>query len=205
VQNRRNVQVGSRDNQQKVVLINTIGLTELVSDALGSRKQKEVETNAKIVDLLKQARTWRDEELPDGTRYSDGDSSLVVELWLHRVDDDLSGPTFQEWDPLVGTDDTSTPVATLVNSSELRTVDFPLMEVDLYISTRWFAEAVVHATWQWKRLRVSVTVRLYSPWKTTMTSGQDVNEYLDTLGLVKSYFFKFFGKENWKKIEKKND
>jgi hypothetical protein len=57
VQNRRNVQVGSRDNQQKVVLINTIGLTELVSDALGSRKQKEVETNAKIVDLLKQART----------------------------------------------------------------------------------------------------------------------------------------------------
>jgi hypothetical protein len=39
-------------------------------------------------------------------------------------------------------------VATLVNSSELRTVDFPLMEVDLYISTRWFAEAVVHATWQ---------------------------------------------------------
>ncbi len=57
MQNRRNVQVGSRDNQQKVVLINTIGLTELVSDALGSRKQKEVETNAKIVDLLKQART----------------------------------------------------------------------------------------------------------------------------------------------------
>ncbi len=88
VQNRRNVQVGSRDNQQKprtgkdgfllhtclglvgwiaywycgdaalavvilVALINTLGLTELVSDALGSRKQKEVETNAKIVDLLK--------------------------------------------------------------------------------------------------------------------------------------------------------
>jgi hypothetical protein len=97
VQNRRNVQVGSRDNQQKprtgkddflhhthlglvgwisywccgdaalavvilVALINTLtelvsdGLTELVSDALGqSRKQKEAETNAKIVDLLKHA------------------------------------------------------------------------------------------------------------------------------------------------------
>ena len=90
VQNRRNVQVGSRDNQQKprpgkdgfllhtrlglvgwiaywcygdaalavvilVALINTLGLTELVSDALGSRKQKEAETNAKIVDLLKNA------------------------------------------------------------------------------------------------------------------------------------------------------
>jgi hypothetical protein len=90
VQNRRNVQVGSRDNQQKprpgkdgfllhtrlglvgwiaywcygdaalavvilVALINTLGLTELVSDALASRKQKEAETNAKIVDLFKEA------------------------------------------------------------------------------------------------------------------------------------------------------
>jgi hypothetical protein len=36
-------------------LINTLGLTELVSDALGSREQKEAETNAKIVDLLKHA------------------------------------------------------------------------------------------------------------------------------------------------------
>jgi hypothetical protein len=36
-------------------LINTLGLTELVGDALGSRKQKEAETNAKIVDLLKHA------------------------------------------------------------------------------------------------------------------------------------------------------
>jgi hypothetical protein len=31
-----------------------------------------------------------------GTRHSDGDSALVVELWLHRVADDLSGLTFQE-------------------------------------------------------------------------------------------------------------
>ncbi len=38
-----------------VTLIKTLGLTELVSDALGSRKQKEAETNAKIVDLLKHA------------------------------------------------------------------------------------------------------------------------------------------------------
>jgi hypothetical protein len=33
-----------------------------------------------------------------------------------------------------------------------------------------------------------------------MTSGQDVSEYLDTLVLVKSYFFKFF----WGKKNKKN-
>jgi hypothetical protein len=90
MKNRRNVQVGSRDNQQEprtgkdgflhhtclglvgwiqywccgdaalavvilVALINALGLTELVSDDLGSRKQKETETNAKIVDLLKYA------------------------------------------------------------------------------------------------------------------------------------------------------
>jgi hypothetical protein len=63
------------------------------------------------------------------TRYSDGDSALVVELWLHRVADDLSGLTFQKWDPSAGTDDTSTPVAMLVNSSDLCAVDFPLSEV----------------------------------------------------------------------------
>jgi hypothetical protein len=33
-----------------------------------------------------------------------------------------------------------------------------------------------------------------------MTSGQDVSEYLDTLGLVKSYFSKFFEKKKLKKI-----
>jgi hypothetical protein len=38
-----------------LIKINTLGLTDLVSDALGSRKQKEAETNAKIVDLLKHA------------------------------------------------------------------------------------------------------------------------------------------------------
>ena len=38
-----------------VVLINTLGLTELVSDVLSNRKQKEAETNTKIVDLFKDA------------------------------------------------------------------------------------------------------------------------------------------------------
>ncbi len=90
VKNRRNVQVRSRDNQQKprtgkdgflhhtrlgligwiqywccgdaalavvilVALIDALGLTEIVSDSLTSRKQKEAETNAKIVDLFKDA------------------------------------------------------------------------------------------------------------------------------------------------------
>ncbi len=72
------------------------------------------------------ARKW--EEYRD-TRYYDGDSVLVVELWLHRVADDLSGLTFQEWDPSAGSHDTSAPVAMLVNSSDLRATDFHLTEV----------------------------------------------------------------------------
>ena len=64
-----------------------------------------------------QVRKWEEYK---GNRYSDGDSTLVVDLCLHRVVNDLSGLTFQEWDPSAGSDDTSVPVAMLVNSSELR-------------------------------------------------------------------------------------
>ncbi len=63
------------------------------------------------------------------TAHIAGDSTLVVELWLHRVADDLSGLTFQEWDPSAGTDDTSAPVTMFVNSNELCAADFNLAEV----------------------------------------------------------------------------
>ncbi len=142
-----------------------------------------------------QTRKWEEYK---GTRYYDGDKALVVELWLHRVADDLSGLTFQEWDPSAGTDDASAPVAMLVNSSELRAADFHLAEVrPLQLDTvarggRRKRGAAV------RKFQVVVTVRLYCPWKTTMTSGHDVSEYLGTLGLVKSYFFKFFIKKNFR-------
>jgi hypothetical protein len=42
-----------------------------------------------------QVRKWEEYR---GTRYYDGDRDLVVELWLHRVVDDLSGLTSQEWE-----------------------------------------------------------------------------------------------------------
>jgi hypothetical protein len=143
-----------------------------------------------------QVRKWEEYK---GTRYSDGDIALVVELWLNRVADDTSGLTFQEWDPSAGSDDTSALVAMLVNSSELCAADFPLAEVrplQLDEVTRGVRRTRGAAV---RKLRVWVTVRLYSPWKTTMTSGQDVSEFLDTLGLVKSYFFKFFEKKKLKK------
>ena len=38
-----------------------------------------------------QTRKWEEYK---GTRYYDGDRVLVVELWFHRVTDDLSGLTF---------------------------------------------------------------------------------------------------------------
>ncbi len=53
-------------------------------------------------------------------RFRDGDCTLVVEEWLHRVDEDDSGLTFEEWDPSADTDDSQAPVVMIVNSSRRR-------------------------------------------------------------------------------------
>ncbi len=34
-----------------------------------------------------------------GVRFGNGDCVLVVDVWVHRVDEDASGLTFEEWDP----------------------------------------------------------------------------------------------------------
>jgi hypothetical protein len=57
------------------------------------------------------------------------DFALVVDVWLHRVDEDDSGLTFEEWDPSADTDASEAPVAIIVNSSELRAAGFDLREV----------------------------------------------------------------------------
>jgi hypothetical protein len=57
-------------------------------------------------------------------RFRDGDCVLVVDEWLHRVDEDVSGLTFEEWDPSADTDTSQAPVTMIVNSSELHTVGF---------------------------------------------------------------------------------
>ncbi len=62
-------------------------------------------------------------------RFGNGDCVLVVDVWLHRVDEDSSGLTFEEWDPSADTDDSEAPVAMIVNSSELRAAGFDLREV----------------------------------------------------------------------------
>ncbi len=54
-----------------------------------------------------------------GRRFYNGDCALVVDVWLHRVDEDTSGLTFEEWDPSTDTDSSQTLVVMIVNSSEL--------------------------------------------------------------------------------------
>jgi hypothetical protein len=58
------------------------------------------------------------EEYKD-VRFGNGDCYLVVDVWLHRVDEDTSGLTFKEWDPSSDTDASEALVAMIVNSSEL--------------------------------------------------------------------------------------
>ena len=45
------------------------------------------------------------------------------------MDDDVSGLTFEEWDPTADVDDTQPPAAMIINSSELRGAGFNLKEV----------------------------------------------------------------------------
>ncbi len=51
-----------------------------------------------------------------GRRFYTGDYALVVDVWMHRVDEDVSGLTFEEWDPSVDTDSSQTPVTMIVHS-----------------------------------------------------------------------------------------
>ena len=50
-----------------------------------------------------------------GCRFYNGDCVLVVDVCLYRVDEDVSGLTFEEWDPSVGTD-VSTPPVTMITT-----------------------------------------------------------------------------------------
>ncbi len=103
--------------------------------------------------------THQYEEYKD-VRFGNGDCALVVDVCLHRVDEDASGLTLEEWDPSADTDASETPVVMIVNSSELRAGGFDLREV----------------------------IPMYSPWITTMSSGHDVSEYeLGASGLPREY------------------
>jgi len=61
------------------------------------------------------------------TRFYNKDSALVIKCCLNRVDEDVSGLTFQEWTPDVDT--SRPPVTMLIKSSELRAAGFKHKEV----------------------------------------------------------------------------
>jgi hypothetical protein len=60
----------------------------------------------------------REYEEYKGVRFGNGVCVLLVDVCLHRVDEDVSGLTFEEWDPSADTDASEAPVAMIVNSSE---------------------------------------------------------------------------------------
>jgi hypothetical protein len=72
--------------------------------------------------------TRKYEEYKD-VRFGNGNCTLVVDVCLHRVDEDASGLTFEEWDPSADTDTSEAPVTMIINSSELRATGFDLGEV----------------------------------------------------------------------------
>lgn len=72
------------------------------------------------------ARKWVEHK---GVRFSNGERAVVVKRWLHRVDEDAAGLTFEEWDPSKDADPNQPPVAMIINSSELRAAGFKLREL----------------------------------------------------------------------------
>ena len=62
-------------------------------------------------------------EVYKGMRFYNGEQALTVKRWLHRMDADKSGLTFEDWDPSEeDLDPNAQPAFMIVNSSELRGV-----------------------------------------------------------------------------------
>jgi hypothetical protein len=143
VQNRRNVQLGSRQNQVKPRAGTNGFLHHTRLGLVGWIAQEERQVCPGHFWLLKFGKVpgrnscvekkfklgTRKYEEYKGVRFGNGDCALVVDVWFHRVDEDASGLTFEEWDPSVDTDASEAPVAMIVNSSELCAAGFDLREV----------------------------------------------------------------------------
>jgi hypothetical protein len=91
----------------------------------------------------------------------------------------------------------------LVNSSELRAADFPLVEVrPLHLDAVDRGGRRTRGAAVRKFQGVGNSTFVLSV-ETTMTSGQDVSEYLDTFGLLNHIFPSFLEKKKVKKKSKK--
>ena len=110
-------------------------------------------------------------------RFGNGDYALVVDVWFHRVDEDASGLTFEEWVPSADTDASEAPVVMIVNSSELCAAGFDLREVlPLQLETVTSGGQRTTALPS-SRFTVWVPGGMYFPWITEMNSGKIGNEF----------------------------
>ncbi len=99
-----------------------------------------------------------------GTLFYNKDSALVIKRCLNRVEEDASGLTFQEWTPDVDT--SRSPVAMLINSSELKCFLQHLRQ--LLACTREERDYEVLRSW--------VLKGLFCQWMMTLNSGHGVSE-----------------------------
>jgi hypothetical protein len=109
-----------------------------------------------------------------GTCFYNKDFTLVIKRWLNRVEEYTSGLTFQEWTPDV--DSSRSPVAILINSSELRAAGFNLSSGKCFLQ-------LLRQLLTWAReerdcevFRSWVLKGLFCQWMMTLNSGHDVSE-----------------------------
>jgi len=117
--------------------------------------------------------TWEDYR---GTRFYNGDCALVIKRWLNRVEEDVSGLTFQEWTPDVDT--WRPPEAMMINSSELCATGFKLKEVlpGVQHLRQLHVVACGHEERDSEVLRGWTLKGLFGQWTMTLNSVHDVSE-----------------------------
>jgi hypothetical protein len=77
-------------------------------------------------------RLGRQGKVYKGTRFFNRDRALVVNRWLHRVDEDASGLTFEESsesNPTQSVDTLQEPAPMIINSNQLRAAGFKINKV----------------------------------------------------------------------------
>jgi hypothetical protein len=176
-----------------VALINTIGLTELVSDALASRKQKEAETNTKIVDLFKDAldKIKNCHTEPQRVEFHIELACVMPPReaqgskngWIKPICDRLvlkrGKRSEKNGDRPYASEKTVENRAIFNKDREL--LAQPVKVGDMVLSKGQLCELTTIGEGLYARSSSRFTVwvpgGMYFPWITTMSSGQDVSEY----------------------------
>jgi hypothetical protein len=120
-----------------------------------------------------------------GVRFGNGDCDLVVGVLFHRVDEDPSGLTFEEWDP--SGNDRQLVRAARRRFRPQRSATTGTRDDGVWRSRRRVEDSA-HTVRPSSRFTTWVPGGIHSPWITTMSSGHDVSEYeLGPSGLPRAY------------------